>query len=42
MTDNSKDVLLVAKTKKIKELEEENKQLKNELEALRGRLYASF
>jgi len=42
MTDNSKDILLVAKTKKIKELEEENKQLKKELEALRGKLYASL
>ena len=42
MTDSSKDILLVAKTKKIKELEEENKQLKKELEALRGKLYASL
>lgn len=42
MTDNSKDILLVAKTKKIKELEDENKQLKKELEILRGKLYASL
>ena len=42
MTDRSKDVLLVAKTKKIKELEDENKQLKKELEVLRGKLYASL
>ena len=39
MTDNSKDILLAAKTKKIKELEEENKNLKKELEVLRGKLY---
>ena len=42
MTDSSIDVLLVAKTKKIKELEDENKQLKKELEVLRGKLYASL
>ena len=42
MTDSSKDILLVAKTKKIKVLEEENKQLKKELETLRGKLYASL
>ena len=39
MTDNSKDILLAAKNKKIKELEEENKNLKKELEVLRGKLY---
>lgn len=39
MTDNSKDILLAAKTKKIKELEEENKKIKNEIEVLRGKLY---
>ena len=39
MTDNTKDVLLAAKNKKIKELESENKKLKDELEALRGKLY---
>jgi hypothetical protein len=39
MTDNSKDILLAAKTKKIKELEDENKNLKKELEVLRGKLY---
>jgi len=39
MTDNSKDILLAAKNKKIKELEAENKKLKEELEALRGKLY---
>ena len=39
MTDNTKDVLLAAKNKKIKELESENKKLKDELEVLRGKLY---
>ena len=39
MTDNSKDILLAAKTKKIKELEDENKNLKKEHEVLRGKLY---
>lgn len=39
MTDNSKDILLAAKSKKIKELEDENKNLKKELEVLRGKLY---
>lgn len=39
MTDNSKDILLAAKNKKIKELEDENKALKKELEVLRGKLY---
>ena len=39
MTNNTKDVLLAAKNKKIKELESENKKLKDELEALRGKLY---
>ncbi len=31
MTDASKDVLIVAKNKRIKELEAENKRLKDEL-----------
>lgn len=39
MTDNGKDILLAAKNKKIKELEGENKKLKEELEILRGKLY---
>ena len=39
MTDNSKDILLAAKNKKIKELESENSQLKKELEILRGQFY---
>ena len=39
MTDASKDVLIVAKNKRIKALEEENKQLKSELSKLRGKLY---
>lgn len=39
MTDNSKDILLAAKNKKIKELEDENKALRKELEVLRGKLY---
>lgn len=39
MTDKSKDVLLAAKNKRIQELEDENKRLKNELQRLRGQLY---
>ena len=41
MTDAGKDVLIAAKNKRIKELSEENKRLKAELERLRGRLYES-
>ena len=39
MSDASKDVLLAAKNKRIKVLEEENKRLKTELAKLRGNLY---
>lgn len=39
MSDASKDVLLAAKNKRIKVLEEENKRLKAELAILRGKLY---
>lgn len=35
----SKDIIIMAKDKKIKELEEENKKLKEQLEVLRGKLY---
>jgi hypothetical protein len=38
-TAKSKDIIIMAKDKKIKELEAENKKLKNQLEILRGRLY---
>lgn len=39
MTDASKDVLIAAKNKRIKALEDENKRLKAELANLRGKLY---
>lgn len=38
-TAKSKDIIIMAKDKKIKELEEENKKLKEQLEVLRGKLY---
>lgn len=38
-TSKSKDIVIMAKDKKIKELEEENKKLKEQLEILRGKLY---
>lgn len=38
-TSKSKDIIIMAKDKKIKELEEENKRLKEQLEVLRGKLY---
>ena len=38
-TARSKDIIIMAKDKKIKELEEENKKLKEQLETLRGKLY---
>jgi len=41
MTDASKDVVIAAKNKRIKELEDENKSLKQELQKLRGKLYES-
>jgi len=39
MTDASKDVLLAAKNKRIRELDDEVKRLKKELMYLRGKLY---
>lgn len=39
MTDASKDVLIAAKNKRIKELETENKRFKDELMRLRGKIY---
>lgn len=38
-TAKSKDIIIIAKDKKIKGLEEENKKLKEQLEILRGKLY---
>lgn len=38
-TSKSKDIIIMAKDKKIKELKEENKKLKEQLEVLRGKLY---
>ena len=39
MTDSSKDVLLMAKNKRIKELEDEVKRLKEQVKRLGGKLY---
>jgi hypothetical protein len=38
-TDKTKDVLLAAKERRIKALEEENRKLKMELKAALGKLY---
>lgn len=38
-TSKAKDIIIMAKDKKIKELELENKKLKEQLEVLRGKLY---
>jgi len=38
-TDKSKDIIIMAKDKKIKGLQEENRKLKEQLEVLRGKLY---
>jgi len=38
-TDKSKDIIIMAKDKKIRELQEENRKLKEQLEVLRGNLY---
>ena len=38
-TDKTKDIIIMAKDKKIKELQEENRKLKEQLEVLRGKLY---
>ena len=42
MTESSKDVLIAAKNKRIKVLEEENQLLKEEMMHLRGKIYDSF
>ena len=42
MTESSKDVLIVAKNKLIKELQNENKQLKKELAKAFGKKYESL
>ncbi|MGH0449202.1 DUF6262 family protein, partial [Bacillus mycoides] len=39
ITDTNKDILLAAKNKRIKQLEDENKRLKKELMHLRGKIY---
>ncbi|MDS0528569.1 DUF6262 family protein [Clostridium sp. SHJSY1] len=41
-TDKSKDIIIMAKDKKIKELEYENRRLKEQLEVLRGKLYENM
>jgi predicted nuclease with TOPRIM domain len=38
-TAKTKDIIIMAKDKKIKELEQENKKFKEQLELLRGKLY---
>lgn len=40
-TSKSKDIIIIAKDKKIRELENENKKLKEQLAILRGKLYAN-
>lgn len=42
MSDKSKDVLIMAIRQKIRKLEAENENLKQEAERLRGRLYEQF
>jgi len=42
MIDASKDVVIAAKCKRIKELEAKNKRLKKQLQILQGKLYNSF
>ncbi|PFN05593.1 MULTISPECIES: DUF6262 family protein [Bacillus cereus group] len=39
ITDTNKDILLAAKNKRIKQLEDANKKLKTELMHLRGKIY---
>ena len=41
-TSKAKDIIIMAKDKKIKELEKENKKLKEQLEVLRGKLYENM
>lgn len=38
-TSKSKDIIIIAKDKKIRELEQENKKIKEQLQVLRGKLY---
>lgn len=38
-TAKSKDIIIMAKDKKIKEIADENKKLKEQLEIIRGKLY---
>jgi predicted phage-related endonuclease len=38
-TAKSKDIIIMAKDKKIRELEDDNRRLKEQLEILRGKLY---
>jgi predicted nuclease with TOPRIM domain len=38
-SDASKDVIIAAKNKRIKELEEENQKLEEELQRIRGKIY---
>ena len=38
-TDKTKDIIIMAKDKKIKELQEQNRKLKNQLEIIRSKLY---
>lgn len=40
-TSKSKDIIIMAKDKKIRELENENKKLKEQLAILRGKLYSN-
>jgi len=42
MTSAGKDIIIAAKNKRIKELETENRRLKEELKKLRGKLYESL
>ncbi|MGL5380561.1 DUF6262 family protein [Clostridium sp.] len=41
-TSKSKDIIILAKDKKIKELEQENRKLKEQLELIRGKLYETL
>ena len=42
MTNTSKDILIAAKNKRIRELETANKKLKDEIAKFRGKFYDSF
>lgn len=39
MTESSKDIVIISKDKKIRDLKEENKNLKKQLMDLRGKIY---